>query len=299
MYTSTVISDAYTILAGLPASYQQRPFPSWKQLRNEVEAIYTQLEQNNWSGNQWLALTDMSQAAVNKLKEDHDLLAGISVRFMWIGTTGLIKVAAGVPHHFTTSELFRYIDCQCLQMGVPRTQYTWGNAVTLPDTLSTQGKQPDCCLFPPTRLPLGGLEEWPTLVIETGVSESLAKLRRDATWWFQNSSGDTRIVLLLSIDSGSRTLRIEKWQLVPSGRSVTRLFIEQLRQQHSLIPPLAQQPASMQTAFCVQEVVITPEAVMGQPLVIPFRALLDRQPTGDERDIVIDNEGFREISRFI
>ncbi|GLA64332.1 hypothetical protein AtubIFM55763_007122 [Aspergillus tubingensis] len=108
--TSTVISDTYTILAGLPASHQQCPFPNWKQLRHAVQAIYTQLEQHNWTGNQWLALTDMSQTAIEKLNEDHDLLAGISVRFTWIGTTGLLKVAAGAPHHFTTTEIFRYIN---------------------------------------------------------------------------------------------------------------------------------------------------------------------------------------------
>lgn len=266
-----------------------------------MQAIYTQLEQHHWSGNQWIALTDMSQAAIEKLNEDHDLLAGISVRFTWIGTTGLLKVAAGAPHHFTTTEIFRYIDSQCFEMGVPRTQLTWGMAVTLPDpAASPQGKQPDACVFPPNRQPMRGhCNGWPSLVVETGVSESLTKLRRDATWWFQNSSGDTRIVILLAINAGTRELRIEKWQLVPSGRLVTRQLIEELRQRPGLMPPLGQLPAGVQTAFCVQEVVITPESFTGQPLVIPFRALFDRKPNGAERDIVINNEGFREISRFI
>ncbi|PYH74403.1 uncharacterized protein BO88DRAFT_439885 [Aspergillus vadensis CBS 113365] len=271
--TSTVISDTYTILTGLPASYQLRPFPSWKELRNAVQAIYNQLEQHNWSGNQWIALTDMSQAAIDKLNEDHDLLAGISVRFTWMGTTGLLKVAAGAPHHFPTTEIVRYIDSQCSEMGVPRTQLTWGMAVTLPDSAaSPQGKQPDACVFPPNRQPRGGkCDGWPSLVVETGVSESLTKLRRDATWWFQHSSGDT----------GSE-LRIEKWQLVPSGSPVTRHLIEELRQHPGLMPPLGQLPAGVQTAFCVQEVVITPQSIMGQPLVIPFRALFDQKPNGAE-----------------
>lgn len=266
-----------------------------------MQAIYTQLEQHHWSGNQWLALTDMSQTAIEKLNEDHDLLAGISVRFTWIGTTGLLKVAAGAPHHFTTTEIVRYIDSQCSEMGVPRTQLTWGMAVTLPDpAASSQGKQPDACVFPPNRQPRGGqCNGWPSLVVETGVSESLTKLRRDATWWFQNSLGDTRIVILLSVNAGSRELRIEKWQLVPSGRLVTRHLNEELRQRPGLMPPLGQLPAGVQTAFCVQEVVITPESITGQPLVLPFRALFDRKPNGAERDIIIDNEGFREISRFL
>ncbi|GKZ30213.1 hypothetical protein AbraIFM66950_008259 [Aspergillus brasiliensis] len=241
----------------------------------------------------------MPQSAIDRLSEADHIVPDVAVRFMWVGNTGLFKVVPSVSHDITTTRTMRCIDHDCMLMGVPRTTYCWGSAVTNPGTVSTHGKQPDNCLYPPNRQPsLGQLNGWPTLVIETGVSESLAKLRRDATWWFQSSSGDTRIVLIVSIKSSARQVRLEKWQLIPPnmGRPATRQMIDQLRQEPDQMPPLVQQPANAQFAFPIQEVVITPTSITGQPLVLPFQALFDRRPDGNERDIVIDNQGFRDIT---
>ncbi|GIC87096.1 uncharacterized protein Aud_003477 [Aspergillus udagawae] len=298
-----VISDRYDLMTGLPQSYQLRSFSSFstpKKLQLAVKAIYDQLEQNNWQGNQWLVIRGMSQAAIDRLSNRRDCLLGIGFRFMWIGTTGIIKVVPSSAHDLTTSAVSQYIDRQCIRMGVPDSDIVWGLTVTTPGTVTTSGKEPDNCLFPPNRLPLGGqLNGWQSLVIETGVSESLEKLRQDAAWWFQNSSGDTRIVILISIKAVTKQIRFEKWQLAPPNLRPTRQALDQLRQQPNLMPPLVQQQAHSQTAFCHQEVIVTPNSITGGPLVIPFRAIFDRQPTGAEGDIVINDQGFRTITRYV
>jgi hypothetical protein len=46
--------------------------------------------------------------------------------------------------------------------------------------------------------------EWPSFVIEVGVSESLAMLRTDAAFWITNSDGRTRIVIVLSYNERDR-----------------------------------------------------------------------------------------------
>ncbi|KAG2016957.1 hypothetical protein GB937_005861 [Aspergillus fischeri] len=291
-------------MADLPQSYQLRSFSTYstpKQLHNAVKAIHDQLEQNDWQGNQWLVIMGMSQAAIDRLSNKPDCLPGISFRFMWIGTTGLIKVVPPIAHDLTTSGVSHYIDRQCIRMGVADNDLVWGLTVTTPGTVTTHGKQPDNCFYPPNRQPLGGqFNGWPSLVIETGVSESLRKLRRDATWWFENSSGDTRIVLLISIKVRTKEVRFEKWQLAPPNLTpLTRQGINQLRQQANLMPPLIQQQAASQLAFCHQEVIVTPTSITGGPLVIPFRAIFDRQPTGAEGDIIINNQDFRTITRFV
>src|SRR5256714_5693847 len=55
--------------------------------------------------------------------------------------------------------------------------------------------------------------DWPTIVIEAGWSESLRKLRLDAGFWLEDSGGDVKIVLLISIGRrrGVRKMIIEKW----------------------------------------------------------------------------------------
>ncbi|GES58586.1 hypothetical protein ATEIFO6365_0004073700 [Aspergillus terreus] len=55
--------------------------------------------------------------------------------------------------------------------------------------------------------PQGG---WPHFVIEAGVSESMPRLRADAAWWFSNSSGDVKLVLLIKVDTQRRVITIEK-----------------------------------------------------------------------------------------
>ncbi|KAE8397553.1 hypothetical protein BDV37DRAFT_265471 [Aspergillus pseudonomiae] len=145
-------------------------------------------------------------------------------------------------------------------MGVPDNELAWGLTVMTPGNVTTHGR---------------------------GIPESLAKLRRDATWWFQNSSEDTRIVILISIKQATKEIRFEKWQLVPPNvsRPVTWQAIDQLRQQPSQMTPLC--PAAGE------------RTITGGPLVIPFRAMFDRQPTGAEGDIFISYEGFQTITRFV
>ena len=68
--------------------------------------------------------------------------------------------------------------------------------------------------------------DWPTIVIEAGWSESLRKLRPNAGFWLEDSGGNVKIALLISIGRrrGARTMIIEKWEnrLVPDNRPATR-----------------------------------------------------------------------------
>ena len=66
--------------------------------------------------------------------------------------------------------------------------------------------------------------DWPTIVLESGWSELLTRLRRDAHIWLEKSRGDVKIVLLLSVGRTARRMIIEKWENrpVPANRPVTR-----------------------------------------------------------------------------
>lgn len=54
--------------------------------------------------------------------------------------------------------------------------------------------------------------DWPSLVIEAGLSESLPRLRSDARWWIAHSGGRMNIVLLIWIRPATKTVKIEKWE---------------------------------------------------------------------------------------
>ena len=72
-------------------------------------------------------------------------------------------------------------------------------------------KQPDSAFQPQSLRP--HITDWPTLVIECGVSQSLPDLTRDAHWWFENFRGKVQTVLLFSINRTKRKIHIQQWEM--------------------------------------------------------------------------------------
>lgn len=54
------------------------------------------------------------------------------------------------------------------------------------------------------------IDDWPTFVIESGVSESLARLRIDAGWWLINPKGDVKLVIAISFNFPAKRFILEK-----------------------------------------------------------------------------------------
>lgn len=86
------------------------------------------------------------------------------------------------------------------------------------------------------------IEEWPSLVIETSLSESEAQLRADAYWWFSNSGFQVNMVILFHIQRfPKRRVIVKLYSLRPTIARITRgLQAEAQRTLHS-------DPASPQT----------------------------------------------------
>jgi hypothetical protein len=108
--------------------------------------------------------------------------------------------------------------------------------------------------------------DWPTIVLESGWSESLTRLRRDAYIWLKDSGRDVKIVLLFSIGrrASAGTMIIEKWENrpVPANRPATR-------------------SNTTQTPTQIQAITIdsnpNPNPVNGAPLTLEFRKIFLRQ----------------------
>lgn len=164
-------------------------------------------------------------------------------------------------------------------MGVPLDDYAWSRATSYTGSISSRREEPDECLVPRTRMPTGSTQCWSTMVIETGVSESLPKLRNDASWWFNHFNGAVRIVPVLSVNKAQKEL-IEKWQLLPSP--IIRAASGQIRQElPAPLPPRLHQPAATQHYYDAQVIKTTANNITGAPLVLSFLALFD--PTQGKR----------------
>lgn len=82
------------------------------------------------------------------------------------------------------------------------------------------GEEGDSSWIP---LPERDARDWPTLVIESGRSQSLRSLREKMMWWFRDSNHKVQIVLLVKLSMTGRTIIIEKYTegVAPQGAPVT------------------------------------------------------------------------------
>ena len=140
--------------------------------------------------------------------------------------------------------------------------------------------------------------QYPTLVIEAGWSQTLQKLREKASWWFDKSKGDVKIVLLVKSSPGSNHIRIEKWKLAPAasrqGATTTRAAAAMTPQcAHVVEIALAAginngHPNQFDPAFYV---------VTGGSLQLEFIDIFLRQPIPPgERDLILGNTTLQEYA---
>jgi hypothetical protein len=162
----TAASEHPDPLAALPPGYVVRTFSNIRRLQTDANDVLTTLEANGNQGNQFLVVRDLTKPAIKILDNDRSSLGGVSYRFQWDGSVGIIKIIPGAAHHFTTMNVLQVLTLQLNAMGIPMTDSAWGGATTYKPQATT-GKQADQIFTPGTRAPRQGkICGWPTLVIE-------------------------------------------------------------------------------------------------------------------------------------
>ena len=123
--------------------------------------------------------------------------------------TLIVKLMAGQAQAFAGQGFGGRLDTEIAEMGlfedIGRTEST---------TYKGNGsqKEADCSWRPWTTRPL--IPDWPTLVIESGISQSRDRLVADAHWWLENSGGQVKIVLVISFSQSEKEIRLQQWELV-------------------------------------------------------------------------------------
>jgi hypothetical protein len=120
---------------------------------------------------------------------------------------------------------------------------------------------------------------WPTLLVEAGETESLARLRNYMIWWFSASDHDVKIVLLAKLDHTRRTITLEKWEEEPGS---TRPGATTTRAAAALHPVLRQ------SITITQDTTTDPTSYhVTSELVLGFSLLFLRDPGPGEGDVVL------------
>lgn len=123
--------------------------------------------------------------------------------------------------------------------------------------------------------------EWPFLVIEAGISESMPKLQTDAAWWLANPGGQVKLVLLIQVTKRSRVIEMEK--CVP-GQEMTAAGAQPVFQPRKVAAVTVNQS-------------VDPPTVQGA-LLLEFWSVFGREPSRPlEQDILFTETDFLEWSR--
>jgi hypothetical protein len=134
-----------------------------------------------------------------------------ALRFLYLNheNTLIVKVMPGMIHESFGRGLMNAVWKQTIMMGVDEELITVGS--TRFHGTGSQ-KEADEAVKPFTSRPLK--TDWPTIVIECGISQSQNHLRMVAHWWLQKSGGLVKIVLLISALESTRSIHIEQWEMV-------------------------------------------------------------------------------------
>lgn len=117
---------------------------------------------------------------------------------------------------------------------------------------------------------------WPSIVVEVGDSQTLAKLHQDAAWWLINSKGLTRMVILIKLSKAPLNLRLEQWQMIKDERK----------------PGSRSRPAKIPGRVLYWEIDAAGKVTHHKEhphLIIPYRTIFDVDHD-DATDIVITKE---------
>jgi hypothetical protein len=190
----------------------------------------------------------------------------------WKWSTAMRTAASSVPYS-AKSPRASVLGWGVLRNGraVSRSQRVPRNRLPVPRTLfpsRRSSKEGDSSFRPYSHRP--NKTDWPTIVIESGVSETLPHLRFDTSWWLRESKGDVKIIIIISIKRARPMIQIEKWELasIVGGQLTLRS---------------ASNNAQIPTK--TQEITIDPNAVTGAPLILEFEKILLRPAVLPETDI--------------
>ncbi|KAI9374194.1 hypothetical protein BJX61DRAFT_541027 [Aspergillus egyptiacus] len=195
----------------------------------------------------------------------------------------LLVKPVGLAHEEATRFLSRNIEYIAHDMNLGNAFHSTGSA--LMDLGNGVRKCPDSSWLPRV-LPAGRTQQWPSVVVEVGHSDTTSHLRSTADLWIERSAGQVNVVILVSIKKGD--ILVEKW--VPSHAGPVRAGLRRG-------PALRRRG---QSATCQQGIRVVKTGdrqnnvvpvTTGAPLIITFEEFFLRAPNPpQEHDIVISSQ---------
>lgn len=230
-------------------------------LKKVVDARRDKLYSNGGDGNQYVSFDRISQEVFEKIEEKRvELVMKAALSYFPDIETLIVKIPTQ-PHEKAHGFLGQLILLRTVAMNLDLNDFAAMGATT---RIAQSGSSKESDSSWKNANIRGHEDDFPCLVVEAGMSESLSQLRRDASWWIENSAGKVNIVLIIWIRKATKKLHIEKY--VP-GLPQTRTS-----------PRLSRPACANLVATIVIDCAALPATVTRAPLVLEFSGIFDRPP---------------------
>lgn len=205
-------ASSSSFLGDLGRPIRRYPYKGTKQFLETVKMELSRQEEE-FEASEWVLFTKVNEQAFSRdfLNSDDNILQRCWNSYNSSQHLLLVKMTVSRAHEIA-ARVFERLFFDCLKpMGLDDCLQTFGSATCKAENGSA--KQPDC-QFLPRRLPRDRTKKWPSVVVETGFSESPSKLTSDARFWLSESNGDVQMVITIKIGRSSPNIVLESWELV-------------------------------------------------------------------------------------
>ncbi|KAI9932010.1 hypothetical protein ASPWEDRAFT_171862 [Aspergillus wentii DTO 134E9] len=234
----------------------------------------------------YVIISDVKQQVVDGLIEDPRLHGRINMRMFY--NEDIRKLIVKLPraeHEKATHALSKLIYDETFIQGM-NYDFTPCGATTFRS--APYSKEGDMS-FMPERPLLGRNQSWPTVVIETGASENIHRLRLEAEWWITQSRGLVKTIVIISIERTDPRIAFEVWKLQAAvsqhhhQRYALRTFGT------PIVPTKAQEVVMRRSGNAT--------VTNGAPLIICFEDLFLRTPSSSvEKDYSFNAVQLEEVA---
>ncbi|KAJ5566572.1 hypothetical protein N7535_008210 [Penicillium sp. DV-2018c] len=252
--------------------------PSLPVLQEAANELYHQINSDPSCTNQYIIVLSISQPLQELIGGYRNPLeAPYRLTLDEKHQRAVIRIIPSKAHERVTQSFSNEVVEKLLDMGIRSRDYTMNAASRYHGAVCD--KEADQSLTPSSNP--SDDDDWPSLVIETGLSESEAQPRNDAHWWFSNSGYQVNLTLLIYIQrSPQRRVVLKLYSFRPTTARITRgLQVEPGRT--LLDGPASSQavpPTQLRPHLAAREIVVTSSNVENAPLELEFESVVRRQP---------------------
>ena len=261
----------YYLTVGLEGIERQQ-YRSARSLRKAIDKLHDEFDSGNSSASQYLVFVSVTQEHIEKIERlSKTHFKGLSTMYLKSEEVLIVKIIPNGVQAMTVTgfecRLHETTSKMGLELGLCPMRCT-----TFEGILGR--KEADCAYKPFIRWMRG---DWPTLVFECGLAESIERLRVDCRWWLENSlSTEVNIVLLFSFCQADKRIHIEQWEMLAAPNPP-------VTHPHSDPPSLTSKEVTKTYEI---DIVAGVAAGAPGPLTLDFQKVFLRPPVQGEGDIV-------------